>query len=114
MTYKMMCTIPTIYLNGGIKIDKKGQIFNIEDKATRDILIDNKNAIDITDGMPATQQTDKDILLIQLQNKDADINKLSKQIAELRQVIKNAGLDVASEDEKQEEVETKTKKGGGK
>ena len=111
MTYKMMCTIPTIYLNGGVKKKKKGQIFNIEDKVTRDILIENKNAIDITDGMPATQQTDKDILLIQLQNKDAEINKLAKQLAELRQILKNAGLDTSDEPE---EIEKDSKKKGGK
>ena len=103
----MMCTNPTIYLNGGVKIEKKGQIFNIEDKVTRDILIENKNAIDITDGMPATQQTDKDILLIQLQNKDAEINKLAKQLAELRQILKNAGLDTSDEPE---EIEKDSKK----
>lgn len=111
MTYKMMCTIPTIYLNGGVKIEKKGQIFNIEDKVTRDILIENKNAIDITDGMPATQQTDKDILLIQIQNKDAEINKISKQLSELRQILKNAGLDTSDEPE---EIEKDSKKKGGK
>lgn len=111
MTYKMMCTIPTIYLNGGVKIEKKGQIFNIEDKVTRDILIENKNAIDITDGMPATQQTDKDILLIQIQNKDAEINKLAKQLSELRQILKNAGLDTSDEPE---EIEKDSKKKGGK
>lgn len=111
MTYKMMCTIPTIYLNGGVKIEKKGQIFNIEDKVTRDILIENKNAIDITDGMPATQQTDKDILLIQLQNKDAEINKLAKRLSELRQILKNAGLDTSDEPE---EIEKDSKKKGGK
>lgn len=111
MTYKMMCTIPTIYLNGGVKIEKKGQIFNIEDKVTRDILIENKNAIDITDGMPATQQTDKDILLIQLQNKDAEVNKLAKRLSELRQILKNAGLDTSDEPE---EIEKDSKKKGGK
>ena len=114
MAYKMMHTLGKIKLNGGIVINQKGTQFTIEDKATRDILIENKNAIDITDGMPATQQTDKDVLLIQLQVKDDEINKLSKQIAELRQVLKNANLDVAIEDEKIEEVETKAKKGGGK
>lgn len=114
MAYKMMHTLGKIKLGGGIVIDKKGTQFFVEDKVTRDILVDNKNAIDITDGMPANSSTDKDVLLIQIEIKDAEINKLSKQIAELRQVIKNAGLDIAIEDEKQEEVETKTKKGGGK
>lgn len=114
--FKLMHVQGLIKLGGNVKVNTKGQIFEVEDKATRDILIENKNAIDITDGIPADKNTDKDILLIQLENEKARNDKLAKQVSELRQIIKNSNIEInieseLLEDEKKED-KAPVKKGG--
>lgn len=121
MVYKMMCILPKIHLNNGVKITEKGQQFEVEDKITRDILIENKNAIDITDGIPADKTLiDKDILLSQLEaetkakdnlSKELEAekergDKLSKELALLRSTIKNQDL----LDDENEDSSTKSNK----
>ena len=110
MSYIMMCVIPTIYLNDGVRITQKGQQFEIEDKATRDLLIENKNAIDITDGIPASKATDKDILLVNLDLEKQKVEKLAKELAELRQQLKNNN----NSDEEELIIEKAKAKTGGK
>ena len=115
--FKLMHVQGLIKLGGNVKINTKGQIFEVEDKATRDILVENKNAIDITDGIPADKNTDKDILLIQKEKKKSRGDKLAKQVSELRQIIKNAGIDVSNESESDvsdSDDKKANKKGGGK
>ena len=107
MSYLMMCTNPEIYLNGGVRITKKGEQFTIDDKVTRDLLIENKNAIDITNGVPADKTTDKDILLVQLDSEKAKNDALAKELAELRQQLKNQ-----PEGSEPVEIPVKSKKGG--
>ncbi len=111
MSYLMMHRLGKIKLNGGVVVSEKGTQFTVEDKVTRDILVENKNAIDISNGIPADKATDGDILLIQLQAEKAKNDKLSKQIAELRQQLKDAGLDSGLNEEAEKE-EPKGKKGG--
>jgi len=107
MSYKMLCTRPEIRLGKGIpRITEKGKQFEVPDEVTRDLLIANGNAIDITDGMPEESAGNRDILVFQIENEKLKNKELAKKVQKYRQLLKQAGInpdeEVEGEDEESE------------
>jgi hypothetical protein len=91
--YKMLCIRGEIRLGKGVRINEKGTQFTVNSKTARDILVENGNAIDITNGIPQVVNADESVLALQLADEKRKNQDLAKKLSELRQQVKNSGND---------------------
>ena len=93
-TFLMLCTLPEIRLGKDRpRIKEKGEQFEVYDKVTRDLLIANKNAIDITDGVPKELSNNQNIILLQLESERKKVQELTEKLSSLQQLLQNTGIE---------------------
>ena len=93
-TFLMLCTLPEIRLGKDRpRITKKGEQFEVYDEVTRNLVIANKNAIDITNGVPKELSNNQNILLLQLESERKKVQELTEKLNALQQQVQDISVE---------------------